>query len=181
MAQRRVDETDAEIRRLVVAEVAHQLAPFLEKLDKVLNWQLGFWSNGSKDRPPGFFQMRMKEDDLRNEQDAEEKKQIKDDLKNQTDITSGLLSFIQDQKTLKEYKQKQWKRWKPIVVWAARGLGAALIALMCWIGPKVPKIIRIGFILYQDYLKYHPEASDQIKKADVQSSRAVSSTQTATP
>ena len=46
------------VREIVMGLLSKELEPFR-------NWMLGFWSNGSKDRPPGFFQMRVKADDER--------------------------------------------------------------------------------------------------------------------
>jgi hypothetical protein len=52
--------TDKDVRRIAVEEVTRQVKPLHD-------WQLAFWSNGS-DRPEGYFQMRVKADDLRYKQ-----------------------------------------------------------------------------------------------------------------
>ena len=170
MAQRRnVGSDDAEIRRIVVEEVAKQMKPFVETLNKIHDWQLSFWSNGSG-RPPGFFQSRMKEDDERNAQ-------VKKDLADQNSKLEPVVAYIEDQRALKQHRDERWKFWWPKIQWAIGGLATGLLALTAWIGPHVAHIVGI---LWQNYEHYHPGLSEQIKKADTQTKPALQSQQVKT-
>lgn len=133
-------------------EVSAQLKPIKDMLENVHDWQLSYWSNGSG-RPLGFYQMRMKEDDRRNEQ-------IKNDLKTQTDITSDIADYVRKEKEEKERWAKRWEFWLPIIKWAVPVLGTALLGTAAWIGAHALPVI--GF-LWQDYVKHHPEA-EQINR-----------------
>lgn len=167
MTQRRdAGVDDAELERRIVAEVAKQLKPFLDMLTRAHDWQLSFWSNGS-DRPPGFFQSRMKEDDERN-------RQVKKDLADQNSKLEPIVAFINEQRILKEHRSRRWKFWWPKIQWALGGFATSLLALVAWLGPHVVHVVDI---LWQDYEHYHPGLSDQIKKAYTGINPAVSSGQ----
>ena len=167
MAQRRnVGSDDAEIRRIVVEEVAKQMKPFVETLNKIHDWQLSFWSNGSG-RPPGFFQGRMKQDDERNAQ-------VKKDVADQNSKLEPVVAFINEQRILKEHRSRRWKFWWPKIQWALGGFATSLLALVAWLGPHVANVINI---LWQDYERYHPGLSEQIKKAYTQTKPALQSQQ----
>jgi hypothetical protein len=167
VTQRRGLDDDAQIRSFIVAEVASQLKPFLDTLTKVHDWQISFWSNGNKDLPKGFFQRRMEDDDIRNAQ-------IKADLKKQTEVADELVDYVKQQKFIAEHREKRWKFWWPKIQWALGGLASVILALGAWLGPRA---VHVGVILWQDYLKYHPAVSEQIKHADAQPAPAVQSSQ----
>ena len=128
-----------------MSEVVAQMKPFSDLLKAVHDWQVGFWSNGSG-KPPGFFQMRMLEDDERNEM---------------------LVDFVKtaqrrqlESEMAQKQKEKQWAFWLPIAKWTLRGLGAGLIGIGCYVGPKV---VKVGTILIQDYMLDHPSVTEQLK------------------
>jgi hypothetical protein len=145
------------IKRIVEMEVAEQLKPMAAKIDSMHDWQLGFWSNGSG-KPEGFFQRRMREDDKRN---AMIDNFVKTAEKRQIELEDRVLQ-----------REKIWQFWKPILKWAGTGFGTAILGLVCWIGPKAA---HVGFILWQDYMKSHPDAAQQIKTVDAQPKSGVSS------
>ena len=139
---------EGEIRGLIVSEVAAQMKPVMAEIAKVHDWQTGFWSNGSG-KPPGFFQMRMAEDDKRNADVADF---IKTARKRQIESEN-------DQKR----REARWNFWKPIIKKVCGALSAAILALGIWLGPK---LVRVTIILWQDYLRSHPDAAQQISTAD---------------
>jgi hypothetical protein len=145
------------IKRIVEMEVAEQLKPMNLKLEAMHDWQLGFWSNGSG-RPEGFFQRRMKEDDKRNTM-------LEDFVK-----TAQQRQIESEARKLQ--REKIWQFWKPILKWAGGGLSTALIALTCWLGPKV---VNIAIIIYGELEKTHPAMTEKIKTVDAQPNPGVSS------
>jgi hypothetical protein len=136
-----------EIRRLVVDEVAIQLKPFDAKLTKINNGLERIWNtNGG---PPGYLQIRKIEDDAHNLMVTEyietaQKRQI-------------------EAETRQKDREAKWNFWKPIIKKVCGALSAAILALGIWLGPK---LVRVTIILWQDYLRSHPDAAQQISTAD---------------
>lgn len=149
---------EGEIRGLIVSEVAAQMKPVMAEIAKVHDWQTGWWANGSG-KPPGFFQMWMAEDEKRNV--------VVDDF-----IKTAQKRQIEDEDRTKQ-REARWNFWWPIIKWVGGGAATALLALVCWLGPKA---VHVGIILTQDYLKTHPEAAQKINSASA-SSGAIQSTQ----
>lgn len=143
---------EERIRRMVMEEVSEQLKPFKDMLKAVHDWQYSFWSNGSN-RPPGFFQMRMKQDDERN-------RQLKDDLKVQTEVSKEIADFIREEKFRKEQREKSWVFWLPIIKWGGTALGTGILAVLTWIGSQSLPFFRF---LWEDYLRYHPAMVEKLK------------------
>ena len=135
-----------EIRRLVVDEVAIQLKPFDAKLTKINNGLERIWNtNGG---PPGYLQIRKIEDDAQNLMvteyiETEQKRQI-------------------EAETRQKDREAKWEFWKPIIKKVCGALSAAILALGIWLGPK---LVRVTIILWQDYLRSHPDAAQQISTA----------------
>ncbi len=142
-----------------MAEVARQLRPFQDAIDGlrdavtiIHDWQTGFWSNGSG-RPPGFFQMRMREDDERN-------KLIKDDLQKKDEKLDPVVAYIEEQRILKEHRAQVWKVWGPILKWSGGLLCTGIVGVTTW---AFPHLIRVGEVLWDDYLKDHPAVVQKLK------------------
>jgi hypothetical protein len=161
------------IRSIVAAEVTAQMKPFAETLSAVHDWQLSFWSNGSG-RVPGFFQMRMKEDDARNLKDADEKAQIKADLSKTTAMAERMDKYIAEQNTLKQHRKERWEKWWPVVSWVGGGIGVAFLGLCTWLGPK---LVRGADVIYEDYLKNHPAVSEKLKTVSSEPKSALQSSE----
>jgi hypothetical protein len=153
---------DRELRSIVEQEVTKQMKPFADQMKKVHDWQLGFWSNGSG-RPPGFFQMRMKEDDERNQQ-------VKEDLAKATAVAARLDDFVNEQRILREHRQARWRFWWPIIKWVGGGLGTTVLGLAVWACAHIAPVVRI---LWEDYLKYHPGVTQQLKNVSADDNPAV--------
>lgn len=150
-------ETDeAYIRRIVVDEITKHLKPMHD-------WMLGFWSNGSG-RPPGFFQMRVKQDDERYERLASE-------TADQSKVLSKVDAYVTEEMTLRKHRAERWKFWWPKIQWLLGGVGIVLLAIVGWVGPHAVKVVDI---LWQDYLRYHPGLSTDLKKAASSNQQPVS-------
>jgi hypothetical protein len=148
---------EAEIRKIVMAEVASQLKPFGDKIDAMHDWQLGFWSNGSG-RPVGFFQRRMKEDDERNIRvityiDNAEKRQAESETRKK----------VEEER--QQAREAAWRKWSPVVKWVGGILSTLVIAAAVWLGSKV---VLVAEILWQDYEHNHPGVSQQLKTIGAQ-------------
>lgn len=150
-------------------EVAIQLKSFSETLEGVREWQLAFWSNGVG-KVPGFFQTRMKEDDKRREEEDERHAQVKEDLKEQNEKLAPVVSYIEEQRILREHRKKRWEFWRPILWKVGGSVAGAFVALVIWAAPKVT---HISIVLWEDYLKYHPEVTEQLKSVDKQPSPGI--------
>lgn len=134
------DRDRDEIRRIVMAEVAQQMQPVNELLTKMHDWQLSWWSNGSG-RPPGFFQLRMAEDDKRN-------KIVEDFVKT---AQTRQIESENDQKR----KERRWKFWWPIVKWVGSGIGAALLLFVTWAAPFVYQFAHDVTGIVQEWHEVH--------------------------
>jgi hypothetical protein len=119
------------------------------------DWQLGFWSNGSG-KPPGFFQMRMKEDDARNRRVEEY-------------IELAETRQIEKEDRVKQ-REKRWGFWKPIVGWVVTGFMGGLVTFSIWF---VPRAFHVIDVLWHDYERYHPAVRQQLNTGEAlpQSSR----------
>lgn len=136
-----------------MAELATHMEPVLEELKHARDWRLGFWSNGSKDRPIGFFQRRMQQDDERNAQ-------LNKDLEKQTAIADRLDKYVAAQITRREYLDKQLMRLWTVVKWVGPIVGTAILGLATWVGPHALKAAQI---IWQDYLQAHPAVTQKLK------------------
>jgi hypothetical protein len=145
-----LDKDEAEIRRFIVSEVVSQMKPFADDLKACREWQLSFWSNGVG-KVPGFFQLRMQQDDARNA------------------IVTDYIRTAQKRQREEEFRKRdrdaQWRFWWPIIKWVGGGLATTFLALAMWLGPK---IIRVGTALVEDYLKSHPALTEKLKTGDAQ-------------
>ena len=164
---------EERLRTLVAAEVTAQMKPVAEMLKAVHEWQLSFWSNGSG-RPPGFFQSRMLADDVRNAQTKEELKAATSLAEAAAANAAKVAVYINKKQILEEHRAEQWKRVWAFVKWVGPSVGAAFLGLCVWLGPR---IVKVGDILVQDYLKYHPAVSEQLKTVSSDPVPAVQSVQ----
>ena len=126
-------------------EVSRQIQP-------IHDWQLAFWSNGSG-RPPGFFQTRIKADD-------ERYGRLEKELARQGEIADVMDDFVKTsntrQKENEEHKRKRefrQKLWIPIAA-------TIILGLVGWMYHLCAPVAKI---LWDDYLKSHPIASEQLK------------------
>jgi hypothetical protein len=155
-----------QIRRWIMAEVSSQLKPFGERLAEMHDWQLGFWSNGSG-RVPGFFQRRMKEDDERN---AKVLGFIENAEQRQRESEARKKVEEEDEQA----RAEKWEKWGPVIKWASGILSGLIVAFALWI---VPKMVAVGEILWKDYLRNHPQVTQQIKTVSSGTDQGYSSRQ----
>ena len=160
-----------EQKRFIVDEVKRQVEPTHTLLQKLSEWQLAFWSNGSG-RPPGFFQSRIKEDDHRY-------KELDDKTDAQNVVLDDVKCFMIEQRAVRvereraeaERRKRHARYWTVAKVVAT----APVLGLAGWI---VTKAIPVAKILIEDYLKAHPYVSERLKnRSSVESSPVLSSTQ----
>ena len=143
------DET--HIRRIVVEEIRSHLEPINQSLRSLDTWRLRLWNDNGG--PPGYFQTRKIEDDARNMKiinfiETAEKRQIESEI-------------LQKKKEEDQKKRdKRWEFWWPKIKWALGGLGTAFLGFTIWVGPK---LVKVGSILVEDYLRYHPSVNEQLK------------------
>lgn len=142
-----------------MAEVAKQVKPLHD-------WMLAFWSNGS-DRPPGFFQMRIKADDDRYNRLAEAQAERNEVQKGQAGALKDLQEFVvyykAKQKAEEDRKDAFHKRvrfWLPIVKWVGGGIFALLVIIGGW---AVHRTAAVAKFLWEDYLHTHPVVTQQIQ------------------
>jgi hypothetical protein len=157
-----------EIQRLVMAEVTRQMGPVQELLKKLHDWQLGFWSNGSKDRPKGFFQMRIESDDRRYQE-------MVDEVSKLTDHKASVDAFIVELRLAREFREKreaeekerqeiaEQKRVDRRNFWVLKIGIPVVLGILSLIGVIIKQAAPVVEILWKDYLKAHPAVSEQIK------------------
>jgi hypothetical protein len=143
---------------MIVMEIQAHLSPIQQALGSFDSWRLRLWNDNGG--PPGYFQTRKIEDDERNEKvmdfiDTAQKRQIESEDR-------------------KKQSEKRWQFWWPIIKWVGGGIATAILGLACWL---VPKVVAMEIIVWQDYLKYHPAVTEQLKNVSDQPSPAVSSSQ----
>ncbi len=158
------------IRSIVMEEVGVQLKPITIALQQMTSWRLRIWNDNGG--PPGYLQTRRLEDDNRHVTIKEDLKAQNDKLEDQNEKLKPLVAFVEEQRILKEDRQKRWQFWSPIIKRVALGVGSGLLALSCWLGPK---IVHVGIILWEDYIKYHPEVNEKMKTVDSQPNAGLSS------
>jgi hypothetical protein len=140
-----INEHDREeIRRIVVEEILNHLNPIHKSLETFNSWRLRIWNDNGG--PPGYLQVRKVDDDKRNERiinfiETAERRQIE----------------AEDREAQSE---KRWQFWWPKIKWALGGLGTAFLGFTIWVGPK---LVKVGSILVEDYLRYHPSVNEQLK------------------
>ena len=139
-------------------EVAKQMQPLQATLQKVHEWQLGWWSNGSKDRPPGFFQNRMKEDD-----------RWRDEVRSQVDRLSANRAadakFILELRMARKFREQREAEAKARRnFWIVKVGVPVLVAILGLIGVAVKVSAPIIKVLVDDYLRAHPYVTEHLKK-----------------
>ena len=167
--------SDQRVEEIVMRLLSKELEPFRD-------WMLGFWSNGSKDRPLGFFQMRVKAEDdrftTRVKQDDERYERLQEETKGQSETLEVVKQFMasqvaarearekaerevaeQKEKEEKEKKERRARNWA-IARWIGGIVGPALLALMAWAYHAMAPVVQI---LWQDYLKAHPIVMQQLQ------------------
>ena len=140
-------------------EVARQLKPTHSLLTALHEWQLSFWSNGSG-RPEGFFQGRIKSDDLRY-------RRLEEETKEQSNTLEELKDFMLEQRITREErvlaekeKAERHVRYWTFGKWALGIIGPALIAVLTWIAHEASPVLRI---LWEDYLRAHPVVTERLR------------------
>ena len=155
-----------EAKRFIVAEIKRQMEPTHSLLEDLKNqgketheWQLSFWSNGSG-RVPGFFQRRMVDDDKwRAQMDTHKETvtQLVEDLQKAREFRE-----LREQET-KDRHKRYWS-----LFWKISGpVATALLGLLTWGAAKAAPVVKI---LIDDYLKAHPQVTEQLKNRAADSS-----------
>ena len=159
-----VGKGDEAVRRMVMDEVTKQLGPtltLLQKLSDTVNkshdWQLSFWSNGNRDRPPGFFQTRMKDDDRRYLELVSDMTQLKDHKKQ----VETLITESRAARKMREEQEAKTRAWRQF--WLLKIGLPILLLLLSGIGVAVKQSFPVVRILWKDYLRAHPLAASQLK------------------
>ena len=142
------------VREIVMGLLSKELEPFR-------NWMLGFWSNGSKDRPPGFFQMRVKADDERYARLEMETKSQSETLKVVEQFMAAQAIRATAREKEEQDRKEQRARNLALVRWIAGIVIPALFAVLAWGYHATEPVIKI---LWEDYLKAHPFVTEQLKQ-----------------
>jgi hypothetical protein len=154
------------LRRFVMDEIDRQLKPthsLLEELKKQgkenHEWMLGFWANGSL-RPEGFFQSRIKADDLRY-------KRLEDETKDQSTTLETLKAFMIEQKLTRvgrelaeKEKEERHARYFTFAKWLLGVIGPVLLAAAGWLAHEASPVIKV---LWEEYLKAHPVVTERLR------------------
>jgi hypothetical protein len=150
------DGTD-NLKGLVMAEVTKQMGPVQDPLKKLHEWQLGFWSNGSKDRPKGFFQMRIEADDRRYQE-------MVDEVSKLSDHKASVDAFIIELRLAREFREKREKEAKDRRnFWILKVGVPVIVGILGLLGVAIKQAAPVIEILWKDYLKAHPAVSEQLK------------------
>lgn len=151
--------SDEEVRRMVTVEVARQLSPLRKaqdliksRVESIDRWKLSLWSDGTGG-PPGFLETARAEDDKRYERlfgtmDSVKEKQTA------IDIFIGIL------KERDERREKNKKLAISLLKWVGTPVGALLATLMALVGHQA---VKVGKILWEDYLQAHPKVVLQMQ------------------
>jgi len=147
---------DVQLEKLIMAEVSRQLEPTHTLLQQLKEWQLAFWSNGSG-RPPGFIQNRIISEDQRY-------REIADEVKTLTDHKSTVDSFIVELRLAREFREKREKEAKDRRnFWIVKVALPVTLGILSLLGLAIKQTAPVIQILWEDYLKAHPEVTERIK------------------
>ncbi len=140
-----------------MSEVTKQLHPVLSIVQAVHEWQLSFWSNGSN-KPPGFFQTRIKSDDQRYGQLIAEVEKL-------TDHKAAMDAFIIELRLTREMREKREEEAKERrSFWILKVALPITLAILSTLGVVIAKTAPVANALWDDYLRTHPTVSQQINK-----------------
>jgi hypothetical protein len=157
---------ESEIRRIVVVEIQNHLGPMGQKVDKLDRTLRSLYSNGSGG-PPGYLETARKEDDERYERLFRSFKE----LEGNKEVVNTFILLAKD----REERQKRYRQMIVKVGWkVCAGVLSAFLILAGWAYREASPVVKI---LWNDYLKYHPSVSEEIKNISTDSTLVVSSFQ----
>lgn len=132
-------------------EVTKQLIPTNKLLESIDRWKASLWSNGSGG-PPGYLEVARKEDDERYDRLF---KSIEDLGVHKSTVETFLTLF----KEREEQREKVRKFWLHASWKIAGVIGGGILSLCLWLVHASAPVVKI---LWEDYLRSHPYAQQQI-------------------
>lgn len=130
-------------------EVALQISPLKGVVEKMEGRLRSLYSNGSGG-PPGYLEMARAEDERRY-------LRLSDEQQRATEQIEKVIGYIELLKDREKQREKRMARY-----WRVASIAAApLLGFVIWLVHAALPVVRA---VYEDYLKSHPYARQQIEK-----------------
>jgi hypothetical protein len=148
---------EEQIRRFVVEEVNRRVDPLHAGLEALNRWKLSLWSNGSGG-PPGYLETARELDTRRYKylfEKMEEGTKKMEEMSKAQETTAQFIALMKDRE-LQHQRRSVWYRW---------GLGIIIALLVSLAGWGYAQIEPAAKVIWEDYVRSHPQISRDISSA----------------